>query len=246
MTESIKKVSLYENAAKTNIAEGENTYKNLRIHALPGLHEKIAELTKKYCTNQGKILDLAAGSGALSFRLSDKGFDVCSVDFVAENYRLHDKFTFYQADLNTDFHSKLGEGYDCLIAVEIIEHLENPRHFLRQLRKICTPSTIVIVSTPNIDSPVSKALFCRTGQFRWFTDENYITDGHISPISRSQFHKTCQENDFNILEELTIGNPFKNVKKWLKLKYFARLIELISQPKNNLNGDIYIAILSPK
>lgn len=246
MTESVKKVTLYQKAAKANLAGGDNTYQNLRIHALPGLHEKIADLAKRYCINKARILDLAAGSGALSLRLSDMGFDVSSVDYVAENYRLHDKLTFYQMDLNSDFHSGLGEGYDCLIAIEVIEHLENPGHFLRQLRKLCTPSTTVIISTPNIDSPVSKALFCRTGQFRWFTDHNYISDGHITPVSHSQFHKMCQETGFIILEELTIGDPFKDLKKWLKLKYFARLIKFISQSDDSLDGEIYIAVLSPE
>jgi hypothetical protein len=46
------------------------------------------------------ILDLAAGSGALSQRLLDKGYAASASDYVADNFKL--SIPFRAADLNQD------------------------------------------------------------------------------------------------------------------------------------------------
>jgi 2-polyprenyl-3-methyl-5-hydroxy-6-metoxy-1,4-benzoquinol methylase len=38
---------------------------------------------------------------------------------------------------------------DVVASVETIEHLENPRAFMRQLARVVKPGGVVIVSTPN-------------------------------------------------------------------------------------------------
>jgi hypothetical protein len=50
-----------------------NSYKGLKIHALPGLHEFTAARAAPYLKAGDRVLDLAAGSGAMSLRLSDMG-----------------------------------------------------------------------------------------------------------------------------------------------------------------------------
>jgi len=58
---------------------------------------------------------------------------------------------FIQADLNEPF--AFGRRFDCIVASEIIEHLENPRHFLRECAKV---ADVVVITSPNTDSPASK------------------------------------------------------------------------------------------
>jgi SAM-dependent methyltransferase len=43
----------------------------------------------------------------------------------------------------------LGEVFDTIIAGEIIEHLDNPGHFLRNMKKHLTPQGTLAISTPN-------------------------------------------------------------------------------------------------
>jgi 2-polyprenyl-3-methyl-5-hydroxy-6-metoxy-1,4-benzoquinol methylase len=50
------------------------TYKGLPIHSLPELHELIADRVAEHVPSGGTILDLAAGSGALTLRLADLGY----------------------------------------------------------------------------------------------------------------------------------------------------------------------------
>jgi 2-polyprenyl-3-methyl-5-hydroxy-6-metoxy-1,4-benzoquinol methylase len=43
----------------------------------------------------------------------------------------------------------LGRAFDCIVAGEIIEHLENPGLFLRNMRRHLRPGGMLVLSTPN-------------------------------------------------------------------------------------------------
>jgi cyclopropane fatty-acyl-phospholipid synthase-like methyltransferase len=88
-------------------------------------------------------------------------------------------------DLNSDFSDQadISGQFDLIIAVEIIEHLENPYHFARQLKSLLAPNGTIIVSTPNIESAASRIHFLRSADFRWFGDYFYRGSGHITPLT---------------------------------------------------------------
>lgn len=69
-------------------------YKGLLIKADLGLHDQIAEKIQNEVKQGGAILDLGAGEGALSQRLSDMGYLVTAVDMDSDNFKCADvKFT---------------------------------------------------------------------------------------------------------------------------------------------------------
>lgn len=92
-------------------------------------------MLKRYVRVGATVLDMAAGSGALSLRLQDAGYAVQATDYVTENFRLRDRIPFIQLDLNSDFSEAFQQPFDCIAACEIIEHPENPRHFMRQCKR---------------------------------------------------------------------------------------------------------------
>src|SRR5437660_5497610 len=75
-----------------------NSYKGLAIHALPGLHDFIAEKALEFFSSGARVLDLAAGSGAMCLRLKDLGFEVSATDYVSENFKA--SIPFVRSDLN--------------------------------------------------------------------------------------------------------------------------------------------------
>jgi 2-polyprenyl-3-methyl-5-hydroxy-6-metoxy-1,4-benzoquinol methylase len=137
---------------------------------------------------RGRLLDVAAGSGYTSARLRSMGFDVIATDIHAEQFQTPG-VELVSADLNRRFPFEDG-AFDAVVALEIIEHLENPNLFLRELRRLVHPSDPVIVSTPNILCLRSRLRFLFRGEFHLFYDvQRRIKDpfheqaaGHISPI----------------------------------------------------------------
>ena len=136
----------------------------------------------------GSILDVAAGAGLTSFRLAEKGHEVTAIDINADQFVPPD-IKHVRADLNARLPMD-DASFDGVLALEIIEHLEAPRAFVRELARVCKPGGTVVVSTPNITSVRSRLRFLRRSEFTLFFDEERRTrdpfceeaSGHISPI----------------------------------------------------------------
>ncbi len=187
-------------------------YKGLPIYAAPGLHEAAAAMLGTAVASDARVLEFGAGSGAMSLRLADLGFAVTASDLFAESFQ-PTQVPFVAADLNGAFAAKWPHGFDAVMALEIIEHLENPRAVLRQIRALLPVGGQLVLSTPNIANPVSQALFLRTGQFQWFRDIDYREQGHITPLSPSVLEQALQEAGFVIRAERAVSNPFRRISR---------------------------------
>jgi len=100
-----------------------------------------------------RVLDCGCGAGYGAAELAATAAMVVGIDraaeaiaFARENYRLPN-LSFEQASCTEVPH---GAGsFDLVVAFEVIEHLENWRAFLVEVRRILAPGGQFIVSTPN-------------------------------------------------------------------------------------------------
>lgn len=233
----------------TRCEELEN-YKGLTSHSLPGLHMFAMDLIQRYIrpsTSDREIMavDLGAGQGAFSLRLIDADLSVIACDYVSSNFRLTSKkLTFRQIDLNSDFEGIVGSNIaDLVCAIEIIEHLENPRHFLRQCAAVAKKSGFIILSTPNIDSPRSKVDFILEGQFHMFRNTSYHTSGHITPISRWQLSLMFDEAGLDVIEHATFGTEKYTPRERPKAFLLQEMIRRFGARMPEGDGAIHVALL---
>jgi SAM-dependent methyltransferase len=223
-------------------APAEDEFAGLPIHAAPGLHDFIATHAEHSFLPCGSVLDLAAGTGALCLRLSQHGFRVTAADLVPENFRLHGTVPFVTANLNRSFADALGATFDGILAVEVIEHLENPRHFLRECGTLLNPGGCLILTTPNVDNPVSKLSFVRRGRFQWFWDGDYDTFGHITPLTQWQVRCCLEEVPLEIVSLGSFGNPYRLIRGSWRAYVAARLIGFMGDLDPGLRGEVLVAV----
>jgi 2-polyprenyl-3-methyl-5-hydroxy-6-metoxy-1,4-benzoquinol methylase len=229
-TESVSILDQYYKAVDTS---------GYPLFAYPGLHEFILNKILNLKQRNSKILELGAGSGYLSNKLSNEGYDVTALDLVSDNFRPIDSVKFICADLNDRFDKLLGNNtYDIILAVELIEHLENPRDFIRKCRCLLKDDGILIVTTPNIENPISKAMYLKYGTFQWFTDNDYHKEGHIMPVSSWLLKKVATEANLMIEQLESYGNAYRFTTKLHKI-ITAKLIEYFLCDKR-LCGEILV------
>lgn len=161
-------------------------YNGLRMMCDLGLHEQVCDKLVSELPKGSSILDFGAGQGALSDRLVDAGFNVTSVDIDEENFKT-DKATFVKVNFDSNesiqnFVSLNTNRFDAVIGIEVIEHVEDQWNYVRQLIKVTKPGGLILVTTPNITSWLSRSIFFFTGKFHQFNDAD-LSYGHISPIT---------------------------------------------------------------
>lgn len=99
----------------------------------------------------GNAVDLGCGSGFFSRMLKERGWTVTAVDMEVSN--VENARRFADSGVVGDVISSLQglKGMDFALALEIIEHLDDPAAFLAAIRNACHGK--LLISTPNRMSP---------------------------------------------------------------------------------------------
>jgi 2-polyprenyl-3-methyl-5-hydroxy-6-metoxy-1,4-benzoquinol methylase len=157
-------------------------YNGIQEMAAYGLHRGVFNMLKPYLKPGMKVLDFGCGKGAFSQRLIDAGMTVhaCDIDTDQIMAKVSKKI---KLDLNgSDITQIITEKYDVVIAMEIIEHLQNPWKYMDDCIKILNPGGLIVFSTPNVSNFVSRMRFLMRGTITAF-EKNDLAHGHITPLT---------------------------------------------------------------
>lgn len=200
-------------------------YDGIAIHAAPGLHEFALNVILEKCRKNGCVLDLGCGSGAFTKRLQNHGFITTSADLSLDTFALSSESL--EIDFNADFATPLaGKSYDAIVALEVIEHLENPLHFLRQLKLMAGPKTIFLVSFPNLFLYYSVATFIKHNAFANWSPFLYWETGHQTILPDWLFEAHLKKTGFT-LDEKYFCSSVSFHKKPIKQALHRILFQLV-------------------
>ena len=120
----------------------------------------------------GSLADVGCGRGDLWQALRGPFSSCIGVDAVRYE-GLPPDVEFHAADLDATVLPLPDAAVDAAAAVEVIEHLENPRAFVRELARIVRPGGWAVVTTPNQLSALSLLTLVVKGQFSAFQETSY-------------------------------------------------------------------------
>lgn len=146
---------------------------------------------------RGDVLDFGAGTGALSALIAKlpgvrtvTGADLAEFPERVEGPEV----AWVAADLNEPLPLQ-SASFDTIAAIEIIEHLENPRAVAREWRRLLRPGGALVMSTPNVESLRSLLSLAFRGQFAGFTRPSY--PAHITALLRVDVRRILEEAGFS-------------------------------------------------
>lgn len=150
---------------------------------------------------KGKLLDVGAFNGRVVSELKKLGFKVEACDIDTSNF-LYPDIRIKKADLMRKLPYP-NSSFDIVACSEVLEHIENPWHAIRELNRVLKKNGILLVTTPNITNIISRFIFFARGNFRQFYDFHWKDWGHINPMTFGELYRILQSNGFGSIQAST-------------------------------------------
>jgi 2-polyprenyl-3-methyl-5-hydroxy-6-metoxy-1,4-benzoquinol methylase len=166
------------------------------------IHRVVAEVLAQRGAS-GVIADVGCGTGQLWTRLRDRFSRCIGVDALRFD-RLPADIDFRAADLDASRLPVADGEVDVAVAVETIEHLENPRAFCRELARITRPGGVVVITTPNQLSILSLLTLVTKQQFSAFQENSY--PAHRTALLEVDLRRIAAECGLDAIEVRYTGH----------------------------------------
>ena len=147
------------------------------------LHKIILKRVEEIVSLDDTILDVWCWFCAFLEKMNQKGYqklhwtdwyiqpEIEGINF--KKWLLHEKLPYEDG------------SFDSVFCIKVIEHVENPFFLIREMLRVLKKWWKLHITSPNIDTLISKVLFTLTGRLAYFSvnDAKFTYfPGHISPF----------------------------------------------------------------
>ncbi|MBL7196717.1 MAG: class I SAM-dependent methyltransferase [Candidatus Omnitrophica bacterium] len=170
----------------------------------------------------GKLLDIGCAAGFLLSEAKRRGWDVCGVE-PSEWMVKFSKERLHIDILQGAFEEKDSppDNFDAIVMLDLIEHLLDPKAALTKVRTLLKPNGILCITTPDVDSMMSRLL-----RAQWWG----INQFHLFYFSRNTLTMMLNLTGFKILK-------YRWHTRFFSLYYILKLL------KNYLNTNMMPSLL---
>jgi 2-polyprenyl-3-methyl-5-hydroxy-6-metoxy-1,4-benzoquinol methylase len=154
------------------------------------VYEAVASALARREAGGDLLVDVGCGGGRLWRYLRGRYARCAGVDLIHYE-ELPAEVEFTRAELNGEPVPLPDACADAVVAVETIEHLENPRAFVRELARLARPGGWVVVTTPNQQSLLSLLTLVVKGRFSAFQDASY--PAHLTALLEVDLRRIADE-----------------------------------------------------
>jgi 2-polyprenyl-3-methyl-5-hydroxy-6-metoxy-1,4-benzoquinol methylase len=163
-------------------------------------------LARERVAEGSRVLDLGCAGGYMASTLKkQKRCFVAGVDVTPPPAGSLDEFRLH--DLNNGVPPIAQDGYDVVLMLDVIEHLNHPETFLEELRRaLALTSTEVLISTGNVACLITR-LMLLAGQFN-YGKRGILDITHTRLLTFGSLRRLLRQAGFEILETRGVPAPF--------------------------------------
>jgi 2-polyprenyl-6-hydroxyphenyl methylase/3-demethylubiquinone-9 3-methyltransferase len=155
---------------------------------------------------KGSIIELGCGNGLNARKMSALGFSVTATDASVSAIECagsnSDSIRFETASVYDPLHERYGV-FDCVVTLDVIEHLYAPRALARLAFNLLKPGGVAMISTP-YHGWLKNTLIAATNRFDAHADPLW-DNGHIKLFSRATIRALLGEAGFEELSLQRLG-----------------------------------------
>ena len=192
-----------------------------------------------------RILDLGCSGGLFAAHARASGHQVTGVDYV-EIPGVRDRTDYFvRASLEDGIPDAAGDGFDIVVAADVIEHLSRPGHMLREMCRVLRPGGQVLLSVPNFAHWYPR-MRVATGLFG-YDRRGILDDTHLRFFTRATLRRLVRASGFDILEEKASGLPLRAISgsDGHRLRIARKSDQALVRARPTLFGYQFILRLTP-
>jgi len=143
----------------------------------------------------GVLVDVGCGRGQLHATLGGDFECYIGVDILSyAGYPAGPNVAFCRADLDSGGIDLPDGCADVVCCLETIEHVQNERVLMRELVRLSRPGGLIVVTTPNQVSILSKLCFVLKNEFVHFQERPGLYPAHVSALLPIDLFRLAREN----------------------------------------------------
>ncbi|RMG29123.1 MAG: class I SAM-dependent methyltransferase [Methanobacteriota archaeon] len=154
-----------------------------------------------------KVLDIGCGNGAFTAMMAREGFEVVGCDYSKSGIEIcrstYPHLNFFQQDINHPLPEHYHGSFDCVVSLEVIEHLFFPRNLFDRAKEALGDEGVLILSTP-YHGYIKNLALALANKFddHWHPLRDY---GHIKFFSRRTLSQLVRECGFDVKHFRRVG-----------------------------------------
>jgi len=162
-------------------------------------YEVVSRVIQLHHGRGGSLLDIGCGKGTLWHYVHHYFGSYLGVDAISYP-EFPSAATFHLVNLNSQMVPLPDNSADVVASVGVIEYLENPRAFMREVARLVKPGGLVIVTTQNQLSWLSKISLLLRNRFAGFPPEGPWSQAITALLESDlvRIARECRLNDIRL------------------------------------------------
>ena len=218
---------------------------NLSLNRYEWAGKKIAEICRGYTqTKKTDLFDIGSRDNVLKQyinlgEVNYKAFDLDPIDPEAQVWNIEDPFPYHH------------QSPQIISLLEVVEHLNNPWLSVKNLANVIEPGGYLILTTPNPAWSTSRLNMLINGFLTCFTINDLNVNHHVFIPYQHILEKLLSDNNFEIVEYVTLDGDTKLFNKDLKFSSFllqlpARVVKKAIEKRDATSKGMSYGIIARK